>query len=221
MPEMSGSYVGYYFMELRKEWERLRIFWRENATHNIAYRTAWNEIRQLKEKINAEWNNIPEHYMLEDVSSVSFWFVKDTTNRVAGPYMNIKLLLEKGIKGLIDSVKNEWSKNSDTSTHIYYNSLVELLEFFSNDVIGRYEKEAKEKNMDTLSSILSKIKKDPPSTLYEAMQLAWLYILVSRVLNIGRMDVWFGPFLAKDLKENRINLDDAQRLVDNLWKIMY
>jgi len=53
------------------------------------------------------------------------------------------------------------------------------------------------------------------------MQLAWLYLVVARVLNTGRMDVWFGPYLINDIKESRLTLTKAQELVDNLWKIMY
>jgi len=176
LPEIAGSYVGFYFMEPcldqylnsdtvseleRKEWEELRKFWRENATHKLAYRQAWAEIVSLKNKISAQGDDLPEHWQLAQTTSAWMWFVKETTNRVAGPYLNIGLLLAKGINGLKELIKDVYAVNTDPNIYLYYESALALLDFFSDKIIASYEEEADTKGKHLLSAALARIKKDP------------------------------------------------------------
>lgn len=57
-----------------------------------------------------------------------------------------------------------------------------------------------------------------PATLHEALQLGWIYTLVSGALNYGRMDVWAGGFHAADLAAGRLDEATAQDLVTGLWR---
>lgn len=59
-----------------------------------------------------------------------------------------------------------------------------------------------------------------PGTFREAMQLGWLWSLVSGALNYGRMDAWLGGFLVADLAAGRIDEAAAQDLVDGLWRLI-
>ena len=54
-----------------------------------------------------------------------------------------------------------------------------------------------------------------PRTLREAMQLMWLYALISGTINYGRMDVLFGDYLAKDLEEQRLTMEQGQELFND------
>ena len=51
---------------------------------------------------------------------------------------------------------------------------------------------------------LNKIAHEKPDTFLEAIQLAWLYSLISGVLNYGRMDDYLGDYLARDLDSGAI-----------------
>ena len=54
----------------------------------------------------------------------------------------------------------------------------------------------------------------------EALQLSWLYIMVSGCLNYGRMDDYMGDFLAADLKAGRITEEKALAYLQSLWRIL-
>ncbi len=78
-----------------------------------------------------------------------------------------------------------------------------------------YEREALE-----IAFTLETILKRPPETLREAVQLTWLYTLISGTVNYGRMDVYLGPFYAADVDEGRLNEADALRLMQSLWQLI-
>ena len=52
------------------------------------------------------------------------------------------------------------------------------------------------------------------------MQLFWLYSIVGDIRNHGRMDVYLGTFLARDLASGRLDEDEALRLLQSLWRLM-
>jgi pyruvate-formate lyase len=59
-----------------------------------------------------------------------------------------------------------------------------------------------------------------PAGLREGLQLFWLYSLVAGVHNYGRMDVAFGPMLARDLDSGRLDECSALALLCSLWRLM-
>lgn len=50
-----------------------------------------------------------------------------------------------------------------------------------------------------LAEALEALPNRPPNSFLEAVQLMWIYALTSTTWNYGRMDVYLGPFLARDL----------------------
>jgi pyruvate-formate lyase len=240
-PEIWGGYVGYYFLEApveavlaspdlpeaeRKEWEDLRTFWREKATHNLGYREAWNYcLPRLKATMGKDFLDLSEHFkFMADGGSANpliLWTFTDATNRVAGPFMDMSRLLDLGVEGLIRLVRERASANTDSASVPFYESVTGSLELFRDEVIGRYEREARSAGLTELADTLAAVRSDPPRTLRQAIQLAWLYILVTRVLNVGRLDVWFGKFYTDDLAAGRLTPDSAQTLVNSFWRLMY
>ncbi len=59
-----------------------------------------------------------------------------------------------------------------------------------------------------------------PATFMEALQLFWLYALVSGSWNYGRMDVYMGPYLARDLDAGVLCQGEALELLQSLWRLM-
>lgn len=59
-----------------------------------------------------------------------------------------------------------------------------------------------------------------PTTFHEAIQLAWVYALISGTWNYGRVDDWLGPFLARDLDSGRLSEETAIRLLCSWWQLM-
>jgi len=67
---------------------------------------------------------------------------------------------------------------------------------------------------------LTNIATGTPHTLREAIQLTWLYALVSGSMNYGRMDVYLGDFLARDLEEGHLTAAEAQDMVTSFWRLI-
>src|SRR5512140_2992417 len=99
------------------------------------------------------------------------------------------------------------------------------------DVYYFYEKQAREKagqaptaerktELLTMADTLRMITISRPRQLREAMQLFWLYTYVSDIRNYGRMDVYFGDFLANDLEAGVLSEQEALRLLQSLWQLM-
>ncbi|MBT4818732.1 MAG: pyruvate formate-lyase, partial [Lentisphaerae bacterium] len=64
------------------------------------------------------------------------------------------------------------------------------------------------------------ITERPPANLREAMQLMWVYCLVSYMDNYGRMDVYLGDFYARDIDEGVLTEEEASRLITALWQLI-
>lgn len=62
---------------------------------------------------------------------------------------------------------------------------------------------------------------DPPRTFAEAVQALWFLWEFQRLCGnwsgLGRVDKMLGPFLERDLRENRINLNEARELLAHFW----
>ena len=54
----------------------------------------------------------------------------------------------------------------------------------------------------------------------EALQLAWLYSLISGVLNYGRMDDYLGEYLERDLAAGSLSQEEALEHLCCLWRLM-
>ena len=54
----------------------------------------------------------------------------------------------------------------------------------------------------------------------EAIQLVWLYGILSGVDNFGRMDLYLGDFYAGDLDSGRLDEAEALRLLQGLWQLI-
>jgi len=57
----------------------------------------------------------------------------------------------------------------------------------------------------------------PPRTLRQAIQLMWIYALLSGTWNYGRLDEILGPYLEADLKAGRLNEAEALDLIQDFW----
>ncbi len=75
-------------------------------------------------------------------------------------------------------------------------------------------------DMRALAGTLERLRKEPPATFRDGLQLLWLYALASFAVNYGRMDVALGDLLAADLDAGRITEADALALTQALWLLM-
>lgn len=137
--------------------------------------------------------------------------------RVVGAYMDYEKLLQLGLGGMKDLVERYRRRaEAEGAPTALYEACGIALNALS-EVCRTYASQTSDAELKTA---LQNIGEQPPQTFLEAMQLAWLYSLISGVLNYGRMDVYLGDYLATDLDSGRITLSRAQDLVCSLWHLI-
>ncbi len=148
------------------------------------------------------------------------------TARLSGMMLDYPKLLDLGIGGLRKLI-NEKLKN-DKENNFYIASL-EALNLFADcvhylqDMVKRHMKNSNDTRKEELEVILKsleKIKNDKAETFHEALQLFWIYALISGVINYGRLDDYLGPYLKNDLDNNRITENQAYKYIKSLWTMI-
>jgi pyruvate-formate lyase len=235
--EIHGGYVGFYVLQeslsrmidsgrldadREPEARAMLAFWRDHATHNRSWRAAWREVQRFRERVgDDEWEELPEHWTKSELGNPeTMWFLGHTTDRVAGLFIDGRKLVTLGLPGLIAEARELRDRNTDRATRPYYDATIDALEYFRDTIIPHYVEQADAMSRTDLAGVLRAIRERAPQTLREAIQLAWLYLVVTRVLNVGRIDEWFGTFYVADLDAGRLTEDDAQAMVDSLWRLM-
>jgi pyruvate-formate lyase len=151
--------------------------------------------------------------------------------RMAGVFVDYQKLLRLGIPGLIKEVtlQRDKSKKSGGDFELYEGMLIALGTIV--DSCLHYQKLALEKaesvtdqkrkeELLKLASVLGKNAVSPPETFYEALQLSWLYTLMSGSLESGRMDVYLGDFYVHDIDNGIITYDEALSLMHSVWRLI-
>ncbi len=226
--EWGSTAFGYYcqFEELEKEiaeplysdQEREEIkdiidFWKDEDT-SVKLRNAYPE--KMKKYLPSDnWMNS---------SGIAF-----PLYRLTGGNVNFDKLLKLGIPGLRKEIELHAEKSDEETKSFYEGSLIAL--DVLNSVFDFYIEQTKvfssntgdaqwKLELNNIANTLEAIKISAPKNLREAIQLFWLYSLIGDIRNYGRMDVYLGDFLAKDLNDKVLNEDDALKLLQSLWKLM-
>jgi pyruvate-formate lyase len=164
--------------------------------------------------------NLLEHFKPFDASAIAF-----PLYRIGGAQMDPEKLLTAGIPGLIDKISSRKEENSE-----FFTAVINILYTIQN-ICLRYKKEA-EQNAEKASSESEReqylkiadnfkvIAYEKPRTFWQAMQLSYLYMMLSGTINYGRMDIYLGEYLQKDLESEEITEDFALRLLTNLWELI-
>lgn len=144
--------------------------------------------------------------------------------------LDIDRLLRRGIPGLIEDIEASQRSNVDGDPG-FYEGLRIAMDVFVN-VCRHYEAEARQtaernpttkRHYEEMAATLAAIVLHQPATLREAIQLAWLYILLTggKHVDAPRLDVALGDFYSGDIDEERLSEQTALDLVTGLWQLFH
>lgn len=149
-----------------------------------------------------------------------------------------KWLLEVGIKGILEKIRERKSKldiaiPGDYEKEVYLSALEEVAEgliILANRHGDLAEEQAKaekdpnrKKELQTIAKICHNVPENPASTFQEALQAICFYqnalIMEQNAAsyNPGRLDQYLWPYYKSDIDNNRITKDEAQEMLDCLW----
>lgn len=151
--------------------------------------------------------------------------------RLTGGTIDFGKLVRLGIPGMYDEIARHRAKAAVTAGDVQLfegmklalDVLVDVCKFFAKQAEKKALAETRReraRELTEMAAVLDNITKQKPTTLREAMQLFWLYARVADIRNYGRMDVYLGDFLERDLESGALTEKAALRLLQSLWKLM-
>jgi pyruvate-formate lyase len=190
----------------RTKVEAMLDFWREEAT--IAGR--------LQAKLSPELKAATENRIAE------------MGGRLAGSVLDFAKLIRIGIPGLREEIAQSQAVNPQASG--LYTAMSMSLDLLC-DSMAQYAAQARqmaanasdefaERELLTIAGVLDTLPHAKPATFREALQLHWLYAVISGTVNYGRMDIALGDLLARDLDNGLLTEGEALALLQSLWQMM-
>lgn len=201
--------------------EEMRRFWkRENSQGRL--RARYTD-RQLLAMPTDNW---------EGEKAISY-----PLYRIAGGILDFDRLLSLGLPGLQELVETKRARAADSEAKGVYEGMSLCLETL-REVIGLYqvragvrameissrpdtdENRAAYRRMKAVEDAMAAIRKEKPVHLLEAVELFWMYVLVSEVRNYGRIDHYLGRFYADDIDSGYLTQEEADGIIQKLWERM-
>lgn len=228
----SANGGGYCVNPLRIEWfaelagndygalaSELLAFWEEATTQAQTWQR-WNE--QLDTYVGTERNGragAPGSGRLVNTGGI----------RLAGLMLDFGRLVRLGIPGLRHRIADGGDADGAGSRGGAFRAgLAAALDVLCA-CLDRYAAEADcllaaercpavRRDLTRLRTTLKALPQRAPETFHEALQLFWLYAVVSGVRNYGRFDDALGTFYARDLDEGRLDEAEGLRLLVDVWQ---
>ncbi len=148
------------------------------------------------------------------------------TARLSGMMLDYRTLMDLGVGGLIGRIRTLQQTNGDSA---FYRATLDCLGLFQVCCDALMEKAQSAKRgagqrrifeLDRMIAGLNAVRTGRPASFAEALQLFWLYALLSGAINYGRMDDVLGPFLAHDLETGALTEDEAFLMLRSLWTLI-
>ncbi len=149
--------------------------------------------------------------------------------RMAGTHLDYSGLLNLGIPGLKEKIKVSYDNSDNNDSREFYKGALEALDLFSEicihyadfaDKLAGKCSDDNKPDLQEMSHILRSLPHSKPSSFRAAIQLSFLYCIVSGSNNYGRIDDYLGEYYCNDIDSGKIIRAEALRLFEGYWKIM-
>jgi formate C-acetyltransferase len=214
-----------------------------NRTETPAYQISINDILQIDQDILPYWS---DKNVLETVrkkigdNEFRLWdnfflYMVSKFNCISHTIPDLKNLLEKGLKGIINEVKTKLKSinESEINKTIFYNGIINVMEAiieYSNNLsqealeqANKSEDEIRKKQLLKLSEICKKVPNNAASNFYEAVQSIWICLSAlfqeqnDVGFSIGRIDQLLNKYYLEDLESGTITRKEATELLCHFW----
>ncbi len=149
--------------------------------------------------------------------------------RMSGTQLDFDKLLRRGLPGLRREAQELSATAGTEEKRSFYRNIlagfdlfVEVAAYYMDMALrqaGTARNERK-KELREMAEALRRITIGPPSTLYEALQLSYLYCQLSGSINFGRVDEYLGDFLSEDIRAGRLDRQGAIRMIGRYWQLI-
>lgn len=152
-----------------------------------------------------------------EVSNVGFWLC-----RMSSTQLDFDKLLRLGLPGLLKEIQNARLDSADPDQEILYEGMELFLQSLKEIILHSRQLvlNSAHPEKSILADTLEEIAYHKPSTFRGAVQLMYIYALVSGTYNYGRMDEYLGDFFVSDLAAHRLTEEEAEEILVSLWTLM-
>lgn len=211
----------------KDELKKLYEFWKTESTFVKILKEAPKEIHDYFFPAHVGWDE--DGYLRKTdrkAKKLGSGFISGSfDSRIAGLSANYDQLLQLGIPGLLNKIQKCKAANPGhtdfyRACEISMETLIRCLNFYAEQALRMSKKQAdksQQKKFVEMAAILTKLCTDKPGTLKEAMQLMLIYAVLMRADSYGRMDVYLGDFLEKDLNCGALTEEEAVQLIIGLF----
>ncbi|HZJ58206.1 MAG TPA: pyruvate formate lyase family protein [Clostridia bacterium] len=229
-PQDDGGGVGYYMREnelmdmlahssmdpdSRTTVEELMNYW---GTETTAYKVRHAYPHAMEKALPSdEWMTEP---------GIAF-----PLYRMSGSQLDYGKLLSNGIPGMLglieDNIASFLGDRDRLDLFMGMKMAMELLTdtcLHYRDRALKHQSEAPDgswkRQLGVMAETLGNIAKGRPETFREAIQLVFIYCLLSGSNNFGRMDTYLADYYVNDVDSGIITEDEALELLAGMWKLM-
>lgn len=150
--------------------------------------------------------------------------------RLSGTQCDYDKLCRLGIGGLRKEIESCLSSGKGTPDNVaFWESSLMALDLFSEvalwyaghvaEMLERADGSRKAE-LKKIEASLRNIAVNKPDTLHEAIQLVFLWAVMSGSINYGRMDEYLGDLYVNDIAAKRITEEDAIAMLSSLWTLI-
>ena len=148
------------------------------------------------------------------------------TARLSGMMLHYDWLCDWGIGGLTAKITDKYQQDQDNE---FLKVSLEAMDLLKTVIVyladqcelAKAKQDAnRSKELQWMADDLRAIVNDKPKTFHQALQLIWVYALVSGSINYGRLDDILGPYMVNDIKKGLITKKDAYDILKSLWTLI-
>ena len=129
-------------------------------------------------------------------------------------------LFELGLSGILERLEKNAEGEHTDKERLYYEAGIRVW----RAVISYVQRAADTACNSEQAEALRSLAKRPPQTLYEAIQLTFIYYIIQHhfdgadVRTLGRLDSLYEPFRAADIASGRLDDDGVRELIAAMYK---
>ena len=151
--------------------------------------------------------------------------------RMAGSYLDFDKLIKVGIPGLEAEVRYYVAREQANKGDVVLfesmlgalNLIKEVCLYYKKQVLHKKAKEkdvARAKQYLIMAQVLENITLRKPETLREAIQLIWIYGLLTPQVEYGRIDSYLGDLYVHDINNGIISEQEALEMIQSFFRLI-
>ncbi len=199
----------------REDLHDLLTFWKSRNTTAVIFK---NRPRELQNAFpSMEWKEEP----LPACPII----------RMAGAFIDYDTLLRFGLNGLANQVSAHRKKAKETDEDVtIYDCMLEEIQLVKDvclfyqrqamDLVSQTTSTKRKHELQKMANVLAHIQESAPSSMHEALQLAWIYGLMIPLVQHGRLDEYIGDYYVRDIDNGLITEQEALAMIQCYYRLI-